>query len=75
LRLVITAITTPLRRVVGEGQGRLRGLYDKPDRWDATIDIPWRAWEAFYGIITPADIVKILRASGSTMAHGMSDDG
>jgi hypothetical protein len=53
---------------------RLRGLYNKRDRWGSTIDIVWKAFAAFNGVVTPYDIDEILRASGP-MAKTLSDDG
>ncbi len=53
---------------------RLRGLYNKPDRWYSTIDLVVRSYQAFNGIVTPKDIEEFLRSSGP-MAKTLSDDG
>jgi hypothetical protein len=53
---------------------RLRGLYDQEPRWRPTIDLAWKSYQAFNGIITPRDIVSFLRSSGP-MAKTLSDDG
>jgi len=53
---------------------RLRGLYDQQPRWRPTIDIALKVYEAFHGIVTPRDIISLLRSSGP-MAKTLSDDG
>jgi hypothetical protein len=53
---------------------RLRGLYDKPDRWEKTNEISWRSFAAFHGVVTPADTIALLNGAGP-MAKTLSDDG
>jgi hypothetical protein len=53
---------------------RLRGLYDKPDRWYGTIDVIWRSWSAFNGAVSPADVISLLRGAGGA-AKTISDSG
>jgi hypothetical protein len=53
---------------------RLRGLYDKPDRWQSTMDISWRSWVAFHGAVAPTDTIDFLRGLGE-MASTLDDDG
>jgi hypothetical protein len=52
---------------------RLRGLYDKPDRWYANLDIIVRMYEAFNGVVTPIDAIEFLRGAGKA-GKTMSDD-
>jgi hypothetical protein len=54
---------------------RLRGLYDKPDRWYDTNDLIVRSWNAFHGAIGPRQIISFLRDAGPEAAKGLSDDG
>jgi hypothetical protein len=54
---------------------RLRGLYDKPDRWYGTLDLILRAWEAFHGVVGPTQVISFLRSAGPDAAKGLSDDG
>ena len=53
---------------------RLRGLYNQQSRWRPTIDVALKAYQAFSGIVTPRDIISLLRSSGP-MAKTLSDDG
>jgi hypothetical protein len=53
---------------------RLRGLYNKPDRWYGTIDVIWRSWSAFNGAVSPADVISLLRGAGGA-AKTISDSG
>jgi len=53
---------------------RLRGLYNKPDRWYPTADLVWRGFEGTKGDVTPYTILTFLRSAGP-MAKTMSDDG
>lgn len=53
---------------------RLRGLYDKPDRWYANLDIIVRMYESFNEVVTPIDAIEFLRAAGKA-GKTMSDDG
>jgi hypothetical protein len=64
-----TQITAELVDII-----RLRGLYDQEPRWKPTIELAWKSYQAFNGIITPRDIVSLLRSSGA-MAKTLSDDG
>ena len=64
-----TDITNQLVEVV-----KLRGLYDKPDRWYSTLDLVVRAYQAWNGIVSPLDVVAFL-ASAGPMAKTLSDDG
>ena len=43
---------------------RLRGLYNKRDRWEATVDIAVKAWGGTNGLVTPRDIARELRDAG-----------
>src|ERR1700722_19014387 len=52
---------------------RLRGLYDKPARWDGTTDLVVRLWQV-NGAIGPDQIVAFLRSAGS-MAKTLDDGG
>jgi hypothetical protein len=54
---------------------RLRGLYDKPDRWHDTNDLSVKAWNAFNGAVGPGQIVAFLRGAGPDAAKALSDDG
>ena len=53
---------------------RLRGLYNQQPRWRATIEVALKSYQAFNGIVTPRDIVSLLKSSGP-MAKTLSDDG
>ena len=53
---------------------RLRGLYDQQPRWLPTIELALKSYQAFNGIVTPRDIVLLLKSSGP-MAKTLSDDG
>lgn len=53
---------------------RLRGLYNQQPRWRPTIDIALKSYQAFNGIVSPQDIVSILKSSGP-MAKTLSDRG
>jgi len=54
---------------------RLRGLYDKPDRWYGTNDLIVRSWTAFNGAVGPRQVISFLRAAGPDAAKRLSDDG
>jgi hypothetical protein len=54
---------------------RLRGLYNKPDRWYDTNDLIVRSWVAFNGAVGPRQVISFLRAAGPDAAKGLSDDG
>jgi hypothetical protein len=54
---------------------RLRGLFNKPDRWYGTLDIIVRSWNAFNGAVGPAQVISFLRAAGPRAATALSDDG
>jgi hypothetical protein len=54
---------------------RLRGLYDKPDRWHDTIDLIVKTWNGFNGVVSPAQVIAFLRKAGPDAAKGLSDDG
>jgi hypothetical protein len=53
---------------------RLRGLYDKRARWQPTIDLVFKSFVAFNGVVTPRDIEQFLGSAGP-MAKTLSDDG
>jgi hypothetical protein len=53
---------------------RLRGLYNKPDRWYDTNDLILRSWQAFNGVVGPRQVISFLRDAGP-MAKTLSDDG
>ena len=54
---------------------RLRGMYDKPDRWFPTLDIVFRTYVAFNGVVAPSDVIAFLRSAGPKASKGLSDDG
>jgi hypothetical protein len=54
---------------------RLRGLYDKPDRWFDTLTLIYTSWVAFNGVVSPLDVVTFLRSAGPDAAKGLSDKG
>jgi hypothetical protein len=54
---------------------RLRGLYDKRDRWFPTLDIVFRTYVAFNGVVAPSDAIAFLRSAGPVASKGLSDDG
>jgi hypothetical protein len=54
---------------------RLRGLYERPDRWYDTNDLIVRSWTAFNGAVGPRQVISFLRAAGSDAAKALSDDG
>jgi hypothetical protein len=64
-----TQITAELVDII-----RLRGLYNQQPRWRPTIDVALKSYQAFNGIVTPHDIVSLLKSSGP-MAKTLSDDG
>jgi hypothetical protein len=53
---------------------RLRGLYDKPDRWYSTLDIIVRMYQASNGVVAPIDAIGFLRGAGKA-GKALSDDG
>ena len=53
---------------------RLRGLYDKPDRWFDTNELIVKSWNGFSGAVSPHDVIDFLRSSGP-VAKTLSDDG
>jgi hypothetical protein len=53
---------------------RLRGLYDKQDRWSPTIDLVYKSYVAFNGIVSPQEVIDFLNGAGP-MAKTLSDDG
>lgn len=53
---------------------RLRGLYNKPDRWYPNVDIIVRAYQAFNGVVSPRDAIEFLAAAGKA-GKTLSDDG
>ncbi|MFY9640502.1 MAG: hypothetical protein WA384_13890 [Rhodomicrobium sp.] len=53
---------------------RLRGLYDHEPRWKPTIEVVWKSFSAFNGVVTPADVELFLSSAGP-MAKTLSDDG
>ncbi len=53
---------------------RLRGLYDKQPRWKPTLDLVYKSYVAFNGIVKPSDIDLFLRGAGP-MAKTLSDEG
>ena len=53
---------------------RLRGLYDKPDRWEKNLDIIVRVYQAFNGVVTPIDTIQFLKAAGDA-GKMFSDEG
>jgi hypothetical protein len=54
---------------------RLRGLYDKPDRWYDTINLIVKTRTGFNGVVSPAHVITFLRKAGPDAAKGLSDDG
>jgi len=53
---------------------RLRGLYNKRDRWQPTVDIAYRACYASHGLVTARDIAHELRDAGPELAKGLDDE-
>lgn len=53
---------------------RLRGLFDKSDRWHDTIDVIWKSCIGLNGAVSTSDIIAFLAASGK-MSKTLSDDG
>jgi hypothetical protein len=45
---------------------RLRGLYNKPERWHPNLDIITGMYSAFNGVISPLDAIASLRGSGES---------
>jgi hypothetical protein len=54
---------------------RLRGQYNKPDQWYPTLDTVARTYQAFNGVVAPADVIAFLRSAGPEAAKGLSNDG
>jgi hypothetical protein len=54
---------------------RLRGLYNKPDRWHDANELVVKAWNAFNGAVGPHQIIAFLHDAGPDAAKGLSDDG
>jgi hypothetical protein len=54
---------------------RLRGLFNKPDRWSDNDELIVKAWNAFNGAVGPDKIIVNLRAAGPDAAKALSDDG
>ena len=54
---------------------RLRGIYNKPDRWYDTNNLIVKSWNAFNGAVGPRDIIAFLRGAGPEAAKALSDDG
>lgn len=54
---------------------RLRGLYDKPDRWFDTMNLIFNSWVDFHGAVGPADVIMFLRSYGPDGAKTLSDGG
>jgi hypothetical protein len=50
---------------------RLRGLYDKPDRWYETNNLIVRSWTAFNGAVGPSQVISFLRSAGPDAAKSM----
>ncbi len=53
---------------------RLRGLFDKPTRWEANNNLVWQGWQVTNNLIGPSDVQAFLRGSGPT-AKTLTDDG
>ena len=53
---------------------RLRGLYDKPERWYPNVDLVVRTYQAFNGVVTPLDAIGFLAGAGDA-AKTFSDKG
>jgi hypothetical protein len=54
---------------------RLRGIYNKPDRWYDTNNLIVKSWNAFNGAVGPRDIIAFLRGAGPEAAKALSNDG
>jgi hypothetical protein len=54
---------------------RLRGIYNKPDRWYDTNNLIVKSWNAFNVAVGPRDIIAFLRGAGPEAAKALSDDG
>jgi hypothetical protein len=53
---------------------RLRGLYDKPDRWHDTVELVWKSFQGTKHDVTPFTIRTFLKSAGK-MAKTLSDEG
>jgi hypothetical protein len=53
---------------------RLRGLYNKPDRWETTIETVWKAFKGLNGAVTPHSIIQFLTEAGDA-AREWDDEG
>jgi hypothetical protein len=53
---------------------RLRGLYNQQTRWEPTIELVWKSYQASNRLTTPHDVIVLLKESGQ-MAKTLSDDG
>ena len=52
---------------------RLRGLLDRPTRWEENNNLVWQGWQVTDNLIGPSEIQAFLRASGP-MAKTLTDD-
>jgi hypothetical protein len=53
---------------------RLRGLFDKPTRWEENNNLVWQGWQVTDNLIGPSEVQAFLRGSGP-MAKTLTDDG
>jgi len=54
---------------------RLRGLYNKPDRWKDANDVIYGTWVALNGSVSAKQVIAILRNTDEQRARALSDDG
>jgi len=53
---------------------RLRGLSDKPTRWEKNNHLVWQGWQVTNNLIGPSEVEAFLRDSGP-VAKTLTDDG
>jgi hypothetical protein len=53
---------------------RLRGQYDKPDKWESTINVVWKGFEGTNHDVTPYTVRTFLKGAGP-IAKTLSDEG
>ena len=53
---------------------RLRGLLDRPTRWEENNNLVWQGWQVTDNLIGPSEVQAFLRGSGP-MAETLTDDG
>jgi hypothetical protein len=53
---------------------RLRGQFDKPDKWEPTLNVVWKGFEGTNHDVTPYTVRTFLKGAGP-MAKTLSDEG